>query len=69
MSHPAFTSLPDHSSASDSNGVPDANYYHPISSAVADSKSDADQDVAVPHHRLHETRNNITALDFVFNED
>jgi hypothetical protein len=46
MSHPAFTSLPDHSSASDSNGVPDANYYHPISSAVADSKSDADQDVA-----------------------
>ncbi|GJM94136.1 hypothetical protein PR202_ga10753 [Eleusine coracana subsp. coracana] len=64
---PASASLPDHSSASDSDGELEADYYHPISSAAADSdsESDADPDAAVPHqhHRLHETHNGMAALD------
>ncbi|GJN18615.1 hypothetical protein PR202_gb05791 [Eleusine coracana subsp. coracana] len=62
---PASVSLPDHSSASDSDGDLEADYYHPISSAGADSESesDADPDAAVPHHRLHETHNGMAALD------
>ncbi|TVU34138.1 hypothetical protein EJB05_15967, partial [Eragrostis curvula] len=68
---PASASLPDHSSASDSDGEPDADYYRPISSAAAgsDSESDADPDAAVPHHRLHETRNGIAALDLASDDE
>jgi hypothetical protein len=68
---PASASLPDHSSSSDSDGEPDADYYHPISSFAAhtDSDSEADPDAAVPHHRLHETHNGVAALDLASVED
>jgi hypothetical protein len=68
---PASASLPVHSSGSDSEGDPDADYYHPISSFAADTDSDseADPDAAVPHHRLHETHNGVAALDLASVKD
>ncbi|XP_062208462.1 uncharacterized protein LOC133909954 [Phragmites australis] len=67
---PASASLPDHSSASDSDAETEADY-RPISSAASDSDSDADPDpdAAVPHHRLGETGNGISALDLASNEE
>ena len=52
----ASTSLPDHSSTSDSG-------------AVFDSESDPNLDAVVPHHRLDEAGNNISALDLASDKD
>jgi hypothetical protein len=65
---PASASLPDHSSASDSDAEPEANY-SPIAGAASDSESDTDTDAAMPHHRLDETGNGISALDLASDED
>ncbi|RCV25941.1 hypothetical protein SETIT_5G205100v2 [Setaria italica] len=65
---PASASLPDHSSASDSDAEPEANY-SPIAGAASDSDSDTDPDAAMPHHRLDETGNGISALDLASDAD
>ncbi|XP_066312014.1 uncharacterized protein [Miscanthus floridulus] len=67
---PASASLPDHSSASDSDAEPESDY-RPIAGAVSDSESDPDPDfdAAVPHHRLDEAGNGISALDLASDED
>ncbi|PAN30124.1 hypothetical protein PAHAL_5G275500 [Panicum hallii] len=61
---PASASLPDHSSASDSDAEPEANY-SPIAGAASDSESDTD----MPHYRLDEASNGISALDLASDED
>lgn len=65
---PASASLPDHTSASDSDAEPEANY-SPITGAASDSESDADPDAAIPHHRLDEAGNGMSALDLASDED
>lgn len=67
---PASASLPDHSSASDSDAEPESDY-RPIAGAVSDSDSNSepDLDAAVPHHRLDETGNGISALDLASDDD
>ncbi|CAL4975760.1 unnamed protein product [Urochloa decumbens] len=65
---PASASLPDHSSASDSDAEPEATY-SPVAGAASDSESDTDPDAAMPHHRLDETGNGISALDLASDED
>ena len=64
---PASASLPDHSSASDSDAEPEANY-SPIAGAASDSKSDTDAEAAMPHHRL-EAGNGISAPDLASDDD
>ncbi|RLM93484.1 hypothetical protein C2845_PM08G16090 [Panicum miliaceum] len=65
---PASASLPDHSSASDSDAEPEANY-SPIAGAASDSESDTDPDAAMPHYRLDEAGNGISALDLASDEE
>ncbi|KAJ1283852.1 hypothetical protein BS78_03G158900 [Paspalum vaginatum] len=65
---PASASVPDHSTASDSDTEPESDY-RPISGAASDSESDPDPDAALPHHRLDETGNGISALDLASDED
>uniref|UniRef100_A0A0A8XPX6 Uncharacterized protein n=1 Tax=Arundo donax TaxID=35708 RepID=A0A0A8XPX6_ARUDO len=65
---PASASLPDHSTASDSDAEPEADY-RPISGAASDSDSDPESDAAVPHHRLGEIGNGISALDLASDEE
>ncbi|CAO2165245.1 unnamed protein product [Urochloa humidicola] len=65
---PASASLPDHSSASDSDAETEA-CYSPIAGAASDSESDTDPDADMPHHRLDETGNGISALDLSSDKD
>uniref|UniRef100_A0A0A8ZGS4 Uncharacterized protein n=1 Tax=Arundo donax TaxID=35708 RepID=A0A0A8ZGS4_ARUDO len=65
---PASASLPDHSSASDSDAEPEGDY-RPISGAASDSDSDPEADATVAHHRLGEAGNGISALDLASDED
>ncbi|RLN23673.1 hypothetical protein C2845_PM07G12970 [Panicum miliaceum] len=65
---PASASIPDHSSASDSDAEPEANY-SPIAGAASDSESDTDPDAAMLHYRLDEAGNGISALDLASDED
>ncbi|PWZ32645.1 hypothetical protein Zm00014a_030007 [Zea mays] len=64
---PASDSLPDHSSASDSDADPESDY-RPITADDSDSDSDPDFDAALPHHRIEETGNGISALDLASDE-
>lgn len=68
---PASASLPGHSSASDSDAEPQSDYC-PIAGDVSDSDSEpyTDPDLdAVPHHRLDEAGNGISALDLASDDD
>ncbi|KAF8671028.1 hypothetical protein HU200_050307 [Digitaria exilis] len=65
---PASASLPDHTSASDSDAEPEASY-SPITGAASDSESDADPDAAIPHTRLDDAGNGISDLDLASDED